>query len=65
MITVNGEKIQIYEPVNLLSWLSLNNINPAKIAVEYNGEIIRIADFGGITLKEGDKLEIVVFMGGG
>ena len=65
MITINGEKKEIAYDSDLLSWLGSNGIDPAKIAVEYNGEILSRADFGKIILKDGDSLEIVVFVGGG
>ncbi len=65
MIKVNGEEIELAEPVNLLFWLDSRGIDPLRIAVEYNGEIVSRAAIGNITLKDGDAVEIVVFMGGG
>ena len=37
----------------------------AFVAVEFNGNIIKQADFGSTTITDADKLEIVSFVGGG
>jgi sulfur carrier protein len=65
LIIINGEKTDIKGDMKLLSWLDFNGIDPKRIAVEYNGEILNRSDFNGIFLKDGDTLEIVIFMGGG
>ena len=36
-----------------------------KFAIEYNGEIIPRGNFSQIILKDGDKLEVVIAVGGG
>lgn len=36
-----------------------------RVAVEHNGEIVPRADWNTCSLSEGDKLEIVHFVGGG
>jgi thiamine biosynthesis protein ThiS len=36
-----------------------------RIAVEHNGEIVSRAAWGGTALREGDRLEVVHFVGGG
>ena len=40
-------------------------LNEKKFAIEYNGEIISKSNFSQTFLKEGDKLEIVIAVGGG
>ena len=65
MITLNGEETIVKKGMSLLSWLNSNGIEQVMVAVEYNGEILNRSDFGKIMLKDGDKLEIVKFMGGG
>ena len=40
-------------------------IDPAKIAVERNGEIVPRSTLGSAPLGDGDVLEIVHFVGGG
>jgi len=65
LITLNGEETIVKKGMSLLSWLNSNGIEQVMVAVEYNGEILNRSDFGKIMLKDGDKLEIVKFMGGG
>ena len=64
-LQVNGKPRSIKEPVTLLAYLEQLGINPAIVAVEYNGEIIRREQYGAISLAPGDVLEIVRMVGGG
>lgn len=41
------------------------NLKGDRVAVEHNGVIVARADWANSTLSEGDKLEIVHFVGGG
>src|SRR5262249_36550043 len=36
-----------------------------RVAVELNGEVLRQAEHPGVTLRDGDTLEVVTFVGGG
>jgi sulfur carrier protein len=40
-------------------------LNKKKFAIEYNGEIISKSNFSQTFLRDGDKLEIVIAVGGG
>jgi len=40
-------------------------LNEKKFAIEYNGEIISKGNFPLTFLRDGDKLEIVIAVGGG
>ena len=64
-ITVNGNKQSISAGTTVLSLLEALNIIPQRVAVEYNMEILDKNQFGLISLKENDKLEIISFVGGG
>lgn len=64
MICINGEKIEKAE-IMLTAYLEENGINPQRIAVELNGEILPKAQYGNTVLKDGDIVEIVNFVGGG
>ena len=64
MICINGEKIEKDE-IKLSSYLEENEINPQRIAVELNGEILPKSQYGDTVLKDGDIVEIVNFVGGG
>ena len=64
MICINGKKIENNEII-LSSYLEENGINPQRIAVELNGEILPKSKYGDTVLKDGDIVEIVNFVGGG
>lgn len=64
MICINGEKIE-KEEIKLSSYLEENKINPQRIAVELNSEILPKSKYGDTVLKDGDIVEIVNFVGGG
>ncbi len=63
-IKINGQNHDITGSA-LLDLLAQKNLNPEKIVVEHNSNIIEKHALSGITLKEGDVLEIVSFVGGG
>lgn len=64
MICINGEIIE-KDKIALSSYLEENGINPQRIAVELNGEILPKSQYGNTALKDGDVVEIVNFVGGG
>ena len=65
-IFVNGQqkKFEAME-ICLTSLIEKLALNEKKFAIEYNGEIISKSNFSQTFLKEGDKLEIVIAVGGG
>jgi len=63
-ILVNGER-KVIEPCTVLGLLEGLGIDPRRVAVELNLEILPKADYGATTLRDGDRLEIVQFVGGG
>ena len=65
MITVNGEKLDIRGGETLLELLETQGYRIEVIAVEYNGIILKKEDYGTTMLQDGDKLEVVSFVGGG
>ena len=64
-ITVNGEDREFPAPITVAALLDDLGLDMRKIAVERNLEIVRRSAFGDTALIEGDKLEIVHFIGGG
>lgn len=63
-LTVNGEPRRA-EPGTIADLVRALGLDPAKVAVERNGDIAPRARLGVIALAEGDVLEIVHFVGGG
>ena len=64
LICINGEKVEKDE-IKLSAYLEENGINPQRIAVELNGEILPKSQYRETVLKDGDIIEIVNFVGGG
>lgn len=63
-IIVNGEPATI-TTMSVLHYLESLSIDPQRVAVELNLDILPKADYGATFLKDGDRLEIVHFVGGG
>ena len=64
-IRINGEEKEIKEGLSLAALLDEFQIRPGRVVVELNRHIIAREAHGSTTLKEGDALEIVHFVGGG
>ncbi len=64
-VTINGEDRRLDGPVNVRELLSGLGLDPAKIAVERNLEIVPRSQYAAVMVGEGDRLEIVHFIGGG
>jgi thiamine biosynthesis protein ThiS len=64
-IILNGDEKEIADGIAIPSLISELGLAPERLAVEVNRRIIRKADWDSTTLAEGDKVEIVHFVGGG
>jgi sulfur carrier protein len=64
-LQVNGKKVQLEHPTRLLDYLEQLGVNQRAVAVEHNGTILERAAFAGVTLQQGDNVEIVRMVGGG
>jgi len=64
-LQVNGKNVELEGPMPLLEYLDKLGVNPRAVAVEHNGEILERAAYAGVTLREGDRVEIVRMVGGG
>ncbi len=64
-ITINGEIKGFSGPMSLEALLRALELDPRKIAVERNREIVPRSTYGAVLIGTGDRLEIVHFIGGG
>lgn len=64
-LKVNGELRVVREGMTVSDLLAEMDIVQGRVAVELNEEVVRRADHGRIVLSEGDRVEVVSFMGGG
>jgi thiazole synthase len=64
-LTINGEDRTIENATTVADLLEQLQITATKVAVERNLEIVPKTSYGATPLGDGDKLEIVHFIGGG
>lgn len=64
MVKINGIETEA-QGMTLTEYLQITSYNPARIAVERNGDIIPKAKYEETVLCDGDAIEIVSFVGGG
>ena len=64
-ITLNGETRRLDAPLSVRGLLESLGLDPAKIAVERNLEIVPRSTYDAVAVAHGDRLEIVHFIGGG
>jgi thiamine biosynthesis protein ThiS len=64
-LTVNGQQKEFNGVTCVEELLSLLKVNKEGSAAELNGEIIAQKDWQAAKLNDGDKIEIITFVGGG
>ncbi len=64
-VILNGQPQRFDTPLNVQQLLEHMALQGKRIAVERNGEIVPRSQFGEQVLADGDRLEIVVAVGGG
>jgi thiamine biosynthesis protein ThiS len=64
-IELNGEAQEVEEGATLQSLVERLSLAPERLAVEHNREVVRRADWPALRLSDGDRVEIVHFVGGG
>jgi thiamine biosynthesis protein ThiS len=65
IVVVNGEETELADGLFVKDLVERLGLEPARLAVEVNRKIIRKAEWGSTSLSDGDKVEIVHFVGGG
>ena len=65
VITLNGEPYELDAPLSVADLLTKLSIDSRRVAVEYNLEILKRHLFADTLVREGDRIEIVNFVGGG
>ena len=64
-LTVNGEQRTAEPGTTVAGLLQAMGVDPTRVAVERNRDVVPRATWGQAGLADGDKLEIVAFIGGG
>jgi thiamine biosynthesis protein ThiS len=64
-ITLNGEQRPLNSVQTLATLVESLGLDARKVAVERNLEIVPRSAYGATNLTDGDRIEIVHFIGGG
>ncbi len=64
-LTLNGSPMTLEEGLTVAALLQQLKLPPERVAIERNGSILPKAAYEETRLAQGDRLEIVQFVGGG
>jgi thiamine biosynthesis protein ThiS len=64
-LRINGEEKTFDPPLTLAALVEILGMKSDRVAVELNREIVPRDRWGSTELAEGDRLEVVHFVGGG
>lgn len=65
VVAVNGENRSLTPGITVAGLLAEMRISATRVAVEYNREILPKELYARTILSNGDRLEVVQFVGGG
>ena len=65
LIQLNGDSREVFEGAVLSDLVHELSLAPARIAIEVNQRVVRRDQWERTALAEGDRIEIVHFVGGG
>jgi thiamine biosynthesis protein ThiS len=64
-VKINGEEREVAEGTTLETLVGLLGLEPERLAVERNRQVVRRAEWSLTVLEEADSIEVVHFVGGG
>jgi thiamine biosynthesis protein ThiS len=64
-VSINGAARQLPDPTSVAALIEEMGLAGKRIALERNGEIVPRSSFPAQQLADGDKLEVVIAVGGG
>ncbi len=65
IIRINGKEENVSGKININDLVEDKGLNQKRIVIEHNLEIIPAEKWQAVSLREGDTVEIITFMGGG
>jgi thiazole synthase len=65
LLQINGEQRNFPDGLTVAALVAQLGMKPDRVAVELNLEIVPRTHWEAMILKDGDKLEVVHFVGGG
>ena len=64
-VTINGQPQTLEGELSLADLLAARKLEPVRVAVEVNEELVPRGSFADAVVRDGDRIEIVTFVGGG
>ena len=64
-VTVNGNQMEFEDGIGVSGLLSALGLSDRRVAVELNRSILCKEGYGSASLKDGDVVEVISFVGGG
>jgi len=64
-VQVNGEQRRVAQGITIAGMLGELGLDPSRVAVERNLEIVPRSSLGELCVENGDTYEVVHFVGGG
>lgn len=64
-IVVNSQAEALEESVSIQAYLEKKGLDCRGLVVQHNGEIIPADALANVTLRDGDRVELIKFVGGG
>lgn len=64
-VKINGKSEELQGSSTVLDLLKAKNIDPHMVAVELNSQMLERDRLGTTSVKDGDQLEFLFYMGGG
>ena len=65
-IIINGEAQEVQLPISLTELIKQNDVQqPEMVSVQVNDDFVDRDEWDGVTIKEGDAVDFLYFMGGG
>jgi len=64
-VRINGEERRVASGTNVAALIAELGLDAKRVAIERNLEIVPRSTFGQVEVEDGDRFEIVHFVGGG
>lgn len=64
-LSLNGQPREFARDLSVNQLLQQLELTGKRLAIEYNGDILPRSNFDSVLLQQGDRLEIVIAVGGG
>jgi len=64
-VSVNGQQRALPEGCTVAHLVEILEMDPTRVAVERNLDVVPRATWSNTTIEDGDRLEVVTFVGGG